>query len=424
MTLRKSAAIIAISFTALLVSTANGQESIPARIDAYIAPFAKAGHFSGQVLVAKDGKTIYEKAFGFANSELGVRNALDTKIGIASITKSMTSVIVRKLIEEKTIALDNTVSKFIPDFPNGDKITVEMLWRHRSGIPHRVMPPENETIPYTSAEMVDRIKLVKLAFEPGTADLYSSAGYTVLARVLEIASGKSYAELLEQYILKPAGMKNTIGFSGHDIISRRASDYLIDADGQFNAPAKDYSFLIGAGSLLSNARDIHAFAMAVVNGVYGDSARAAYVRTKMFSSNGSTNGHRAEVRVNGEHHYSYALVSNLNSGANDMILKALRDILEGKPVTTPQVPQPKFITRAAADLAQYAGDYANEGGPLAVTVNRNFLYAGDVKLAATGGDCFFEYKYYGNVCFVRDPAQKIVNLTWEGPGFKLVWPKL
>ena len=130
MTRFKSFATMSLILTASTASTAAGQTTAQ-KIDAYIAPFAKAGHFSGQVLVAKDGKTIYEKAFGFANSELGVRNTLDTKIGIASITKSMTSVIVRKLLEEKAIALDNTVSKFIPDFPNGDKITVEMLWRHR-----------------------------------------------------------------------------------------------------------------------------------------------------------------------------------------------------------------------------------------------------------------------------------------------------
>ena len=66
---------------------------------------------------------------------------------------------------------------------NGDKITIDLLYGHRSGIPHRVMPPEQETVPYTSAEMVEKIKVAKLAFEPGSERLYSSAGYTVLARL-------------------------------------------------------------------------------------------------------------------------------------------------------------------------------------------------------------------------------------------------
>lgn len=413
-----------IAFCLAAGSSASAQQNFATQIDSYLSPFAKAGHFSGQVLVARDGKPIYEKAFGFANAELGVKNTLDTRIGIASITKSMTSIIVRKLIEEGKIAPDNTVAKYIPDFPNGDKITVAMLWGHRSGIPHRVMPPDRETIPYTSQEMVNQIKLAKLEFEPGSTYLYSSAGYTVLSRILELASGKPYAELLDQYILRPAAMKNTIGFSGRAMIDRRATDYLIDAGGVFNAPAKDYSFLLGAGSLLSNARDIHAFAMAVVNGVYGDSARAGYVRTGIYSSNGSTNGHRAEVRVDRDHHYSYAVVSNLNSGANDVVMQAIKDIMEGKSVAPPKVPQPKFITRAASEFDQYLGTFEREGGTrFVVAVTDGDLYAGDVKLSATGPDCFFEYKYYGDVCFVRDSAQKILHVTWISPGFTSKWVK-
>jgi CubicO group peptidase (beta-lactamase class C family) len=272
--------------------------------------------------------------------------------------------------------------------------------------------------------MVDRIKLAKLEFEPGARNLYSSAGYTVLARILELASGSSYADLLRQYVFAPAGMKSSVDFDGRAIIERRASDYLLDPAGPVNAPAKDYSFLVGAGSVLSTARDVHAFAMAVVNGTYGDSVRAGYVRTRTWWSNGSTNGHRAEVRVNGEHNYSYALVSNLNSGANDVILQALRDILEGKPVAAPVVPRPAITSRAASDLAQYFGKYEREGGSrFDVSAKEGLLYAGDVKLAPTTADCFFEFKYYGDVCFVRDPARKITHLTWASPGVTSTWVK-
>ena len=65
-----------------------------------------------------------------------------------------------------------------------------MIGRHRSGIKHRVMPEKDEAIRFTPAQFVERVKKSKLAFEPGTGNLYSSAGYATLARVLEIASGK------------------------------------------------------------------------------------------------------------------------------------------------------------------------------------------------------------------------------------------
>jgi CubicO group peptidase (beta-lactamase class C family) len=421
---RQSRVVLVAALIALSASKGEAQSDVAAKIDAYITPFAKAGHFSGVVIAARGGQPLFEKAYGFASAELGVPNQLDTRIGVASITKSMTGIIVRKLLEERKLSLNDKLSKFIPDFPSGEKITVEMLFRHRSGIPHRVMPPEMETVPYTTSEMIERIKLAKLEFEPGSGNLYSSAGYTVLARVLEIASGKTYSQLLEHYVFVPAGMKNSVEFNGARLIERRADDYLLDAGGYFNAPAKDYSFLAGAGSVLSTANDIHAFAMAIVSGAYGDSARANYVRTRAFWSNGSTNGHRAEVRVNGEHNYSYALVSNLNSGANDVILQALRDILEGKTVAAPVVPRPAIVRTANADLSQYLGKYEREGGSrFDVIVRERDLYAGDVKLAPTRPDCFFEFKYYGDVCFVRDASRKITHIAWASPGVTSTWVK-
>jgi CubicO group peptidase (beta-lactamase class C family) len=68
------------------------------------------------------------------------------------------------------------------------------------------MPAEAESLPYTSAEFIEKVKQAKLAFEPGSSRLYSSAGYSVLARVLEIVSGRTYSQLLDEYVFKPAGI--------------------------------------------------------------------------------------------------------------------------------------------------------------------------------------------------------------------------
>lgn len=100
-----------------------------------MTPFATAKQFSGVVLASENGKVIYEKAFGVANADYKIPNQLNTRIGIASITKYMTGVILNRLIETKQVALADPLNKYIPDFPNGDKITIEMLARHRSGIP-------------------------------------------------------------------------------------------------------------------------------------------------------------------------------------------------------------------------------------------------------------------------------------------------
>ena len=126
------------SVLSLFSQTGFAQSDKAAKIDKFITPFARTNQFSGVVLASENGKVIYEKAFGLANADYKIPNQLNTRIGIASITKYMTSVILSRLVESNKIALADKLNKHIPDFPNGDKITIEMLARHRSGIPHRL----------------------------------------------------------------------------------------------------------------------------------------------------------------------------------------------------------------------------------------------------------------------------------------------
>ena len=162
------------------------------------------------------------------------------------------------------------------------------------------MPPEQETISYSSAEFVEKVKQAKLAFEPGSQRLYSSGGYAVLARALEIASGKSYAQLLQEYVFTPADMKDSLDFNGETIIERRAQDYLLSAKRLLNAPLKDYSFLVGAGSVFSTARDVYKFGEAVLDGKYGETAKTNTVAKNEIMASGSTNGHRAFLEIKSE----------------------------------------------------------------------------------------------------------------------------
>src|SRR5687768_923191 len=101
-TLQRTASLIGILL--LFEQTGLAQSSKSQKIDALMKPFAQANQFSGAVLAAEEGKIIYEKAFGLANAEHKIPNHLNTRIGIASITKLMTSVILTRLIEQNKIA--------------------------------------------------------------------------------------------------------------------------------------------------------------------------------------------------------------------------------------------------------------------------------------------------------------------------------
>jgi CubicO group peptidase (beta-lactamase class C family) len=399
------------------------QSDKAAKIDEFIKPFAESQQFSGVVLASENGKVIYEKAFGLANADFKIPNQLNTRIGIASITKYMTSVILTRLVEGNKIALADKLNKYIPDFPNGDKITIEMLASHRSGIPHRVMPPEAESLAYSSAEFVERVKQAKLAFEPGTGNLYSSAGYAVLARVLEIVSGKTYSELLQEYVFKPAGMTDSLDFAGDAIIERRAQDYYLSPNGLVNVPLKNYSFLIGAGSVFGTARDTYRFAESVLDGKYGEGVKTALPGKTSFNGSGSTNGHRSFFVIANDKKYGFVILSN-SAGAFDLVSQGLTEILQGKAVTVKSFTIPKAIPNPNKDLKEFLGHYQrNDGAATDIVLRNDFLYSGDIKLYPTKPDCFFEYRFFGDVCFIRDATAKIKEIKWTGHTFDLIWVK-
>ena len=322
-------------------------QSKGAEIDKYLAPLAERQQFSGVVLALDKDKVIFERAFGPANAELNVPNQLNTRFGIASVTKAMTLAIVMRFAEEGKLSLQDRLGKFIPDFPYADQITIEMLLQHRSGLIHEVLKPEEECLPHTAAEVVEKAKLIKPAYKPNEKTLYSNTGYIVLARILEIVAGRSYQQLLQEYIFARSGMKDSMDFNGEAIIKGRAQEYLLEANGMVHSPLKDYSSFVGAGSVFSTAQDIYLFAEAALNGKLGESVKSRY--KGIFASNGNENGFRCYVRVDNNLGFGFVLISNLESGANDFIIRDLPEILQGKHVETPMLSKPAVVPDANRD---------------------------------------------------------------------------
>jgi CubicO group peptidase (beta-lactamase class C family) len=287
------------------------------------------------------------------------------------------------------------------------------------------MEPELEAVPHSSAEMIERIKQAKLLFEPGTKRSYSSAGYTVLARALEIASGKTYAQLLEQYVFAPAGMHDSQNFDSETIISRRAQDYFLSPGGMINAGLKDYSFLVGAGSVFSTADDLERFAEAIVSGKYGEAVKATLLNQgETVAGSGSTNGHRAYIEVEKNNKWSYVVLANLGCGGFDLVQPAVHDIMSDKQAALPAPVRPKIVPDPNKDISEFAGPYRGADGSANPIVLRNgYLYSADIKMYPTGPDCFFDYRFFGNACFVRDTTGRIKELQWKGSNFSLTFAR-
>jgi CubicO group peptidase (beta-lactamase class C family) len=235
-----------------------------ADIDTLLNRYAKYGQLNGNLLIANDQEIIYQRSFGKANFELNVNNIKETKFRIASISKVLTAVMTFILAQEGKLNLEDRVSKYVPDFPSGDQISIEQLLSHRSGIiDHRNLGEKYHNVygmaRLSRTEMLNVFKDSALLFEPGAEWKYSNFGYNLLAVILEKISGMAYDELLKQKIFVPCGMLASVTLEHRELISQLSNCYEIGYDGLAPAQYYDGSMMVGAGSVITSASDLFLF---------------------------------------------------------------------------------------------------------------------------------------------------------------------
>ena len=186
------------------------------KIDEFIKKCNEFRIFNGVVLVAEKGKTIYENAMGPANREWDIPNKTDTKFMIGSVSKQFTAMVILQLVEEEKLQLEDKISKFIPYYPKekADKITVHHLLCHSSGIPlmtklYNDFYTDIWVKEYTDEEYVKLFCDFEHEFEPGTRFMYNSAGYYLLAVIIEKITGKKFNEIIKEKICCGSWINNT-----------------------------------------------------------------------------------------------------------------------------------------------------------------------------------------------------------------------
>jgi D-alanyl-D-alanine carboxypeptidase len=390
-------------------------EILVPRLEAYLQPFLDAGHLSGNLLVAQGDQVILERSFGMASYELMVPIAPETRFNIASVTKPMTVALLIRLAEDGKISLEDPLSKYIPEFPRATEITVAHLARHRAGIPHRVTDDSQQTVPHSAADMVEFAALKPLAFEPGAEHSYSSGGFSVLARVLELAGGASYGELLERYVFLPTGMTHTSHADRRQVLPGRASSYVLNARGQIvNTPLEDLSYLVGAGSVFSTARDLRTLLVAARQGVLGEGARASFVDENGINWNGIAGGYRAFADWHKSSDATVVFTANLHTGAGDRLRADLPRIMAGEDVPLPVLPQVKPVELAEATLRSYEGIYElRPGSDLRVSMVDGGLMVNSYTLVPTGDQLFYSPQDYGVVTVVMGEDGFPLRLDWK-----------
>jgi CubicO group peptidase (beta-lactamase class C family) len=184
-------------------------------LKAQVQKLADADAFSGVVLLAKDGKPILLSAWGEANKDFGAPNRADTKFNLGSMNKMFTAVATLQLVERGRLSLDDSLSKFLPDFPNKDaaeKIRVKHLLSHTSGLGsyfNQKFEESSRARWRTVDQMLELAKDEKPQFEPGEKWAYSNTGFLVLGKVIEKVTGQDYYDYVRDNVYRPAGMTAT-----------------------------------------------------------------------------------------------------------------------------------------------------------------------------------------------------------------------
>ncbi|HVR71854.1 MAG TPA: serine hydrolase domain-containing protein [Vicinamibacteria bacterium] len=240
-----------------------------------------------------DHELRWSAGFGRADVENNVPATASTVYRLGSIAKTITATAALQLAEKGRLDLDAPVQRYVPSFPVKPwPVTCRQLLAHTAGIRWYAGDEMESTRHY--ANVADALALFSddpLAFEPGTAFLYSSYGYNLLGAAIEGASGMSYLDYVRKHVFEPAGLERAQADDVLALIPNRARGYQRASTGELrNSVLADTSNKVPGGGLVATAEDVARFAMALQGGVLLQKETIARMMTRQATRDGKLTG--------------------------------------------------------------------------------------------------------------------------------------
>lgn len=250
---------------------------------------ATAGEFSGVALLARGDATLLSSAWGLADRAKRTPMTTDTRLNLGSIGKLFTRTAIAQLAEAGKLSLDDKLSRYLPDFPHADSITIDMLARHRSGVGDIFNDAYDAMDRSKLRHNHDYLALIRdqpLWFAPGASERYSNGGYVLLGEVIAKASGEDYYDYLAKHVFAPSGMKATgyplegdgtpkvaRGYTQKEHVGEAPSPAARELDNQVTRPARGSA----AGGGYATAADLLKFDHALLSAKLCSGAWSAWV---------------------------------------------------------------------------------------------------------------------------------------------------
>lgn len=234
----------------------------------------KAEDFSGAILVAHNDQIIEKRAFGLASMEYGIKNTVDTKFNLASITKMITAVATLQLYDRGKVELKLPIGEYMPDYPNKlvrDSVTIHQLLTHTSGNNNFYVGEflQSDKLKYRNiSDFTPLFANDTLLSTPGSKYDYSGSGFVILGLIIEKMSGQNYYDYVKDNIFIPSGMINTTELEIDSVVQNRASGYTTFFGESKILKKNDYylSKASPAGFHYSTVEDLFKFSKALRNG--------------------------------------------------------------------------------------------------------------------------------------------------------------
>ncbi len=262
----------------MLVTSSQNQSQLatgfnPAAVDQFIASEMSRQRVPGLALAITQGdEVLYAKGYGADGHGRPVTT--QTQFFIASVSKSFTALAVMQLVEAGKIDLDAPVQKYLPEFTLADpnvasQITIRHLLNHTSGLSEPGFPDMVLPQPQTIAERVTSLRSARPAARPGTEYHYFSPNYGILARVVEVVSGQTFSQYMQDHVFTPLAMSNTrsvvTSAEGKLADGPLAKGHLVIFGVPVAYPEAD-GYLGGSGGVISTAEDMAHYLIAQTNG--------------------------------------------------------------------------------------------------------------------------------------------------------------
>jgi len=418
------------------------------RLDLYVRSFAESGLFSGVVLVRHDGRTVYERAYGMAERRFGVPLTTATRFMIASVSKPITAAAVARLVDQGRLSFEDPISHYVEGIPNGDRITIDQLLTHHSGLDSPDRQAGSETwmrLPNTTAQLVDRVRASTPAYQPGERYFYANANYWILAHLIERVSGLSYGEFLRREIFQPLGMND----SGHrgdllHVVPHLAEGYAPEGLSDYRlADLVDWTSKTGNGSLYSTVDDLMRFQDALASGrllrpattqrVLGAGAGIGYgwfhrdnadPRRRSVWFNGRSPGFTAFIEAFPAAGYSFIILSNLYVYSPTVMADGIRNMIWNEPY---RLQEPIRAARVAPEALrrlegtyQFGPTFFVRNGRAEMEARSDHLImrwpsGGLVStLIPLGNDVFFDPTFWATLRFEEGPQGRSIKYRTYG----------